>query len=173
MKNSLEGILIIIAVTSVLALAMAASPAERVRLSESSFSYATELVDQGRVSVDLKDAWGESQPSAEDENDFIRAHGIEEYAKWHLGIDESHGPNAKARYKFPYGDFKTIHRSALLAVKSRARQHGYVDIENAANRLLERIETKRKDHEAPGGAGEEPSSHAAKKASISSGNSSL
>jgi hypothetical protein len=33
----------------------------------------------------------------------------------------------------------------LLAVKSRAHQYGYSDIENAAERLLEMMESKRGD----------------------------
>ncbi len=96
--------------------------------------------------MDLRNAWSEHRPSAAAENDFIRQHGFEEYAKWHLGIDDSHGQNTKARYKFPFGDFKAIHRSALLAARSRARQYGYADIENAANRLLEMIQSTEKHH---------------------------
>jgi hypothetical protein len=30
----------------------------------------------------------EDQPPAEEENEFIRRHGINEYGKWHLGIDD-------------------------------------------------------------------------------------
>jgi len=80
---------------------------------------------------------------AEAENEFIRVHGFAEYRKWHLGIDETHAEGTKARYKFPFGDFKNIHRCALLAVRSRAHQYGYVDIENAAIRFLEMIDSKR------------------------------
>ena len=80
---------------------------------------------------------------AEAENEFIRVHGFAEYRKWYLGIDETHGEGTKARYKFPFGDFKNIHRCGLLAVRSRAHQYGYVDIENAAIRLLEMIDFKR------------------------------
>ena len=144
-----------------------------VHLSEGSFSYAAELIEHRLISVDLRNAWGESNPSTEEENGFIRAHGIQEYAKWHLGIDESHAPNTKARYKFPYGDFRRIHRSALLAAKSRARQYGYADIENAANRLLEMIESKQKNQGVTDGGTERSASHAVKNASINSGNSSL
>ena len=34
-----------------------------------------------------RDDWSEHQPSWQYENEFIRTHGIGEYAKWHLGID--------------------------------------------------------------------------------------
>jgi hypothetical protein len=115
-----------------------------IQLNENAFSFATDLIEQRRFLGDLRNAWGEQQPSAQEENEFIRQHGFAEYAKWHLGIDDRHAENTKARYKFPFGDFKNIHRSALLAAKSRARQYGYFDIENAANRLLEMIESKDK-----------------------------
>ena len=78
---------------------------------------------------------------------------------------------AKARYKFPFGNFQNIHRSALLAAKNRARQYGYGDIENAATRLLEMIEAKGKDQRVP--AVDPVSFQAVKNASINSGKSSL
>ncbi|PYI87676.1 MAG: hypothetical protein DMF03_12890 [Verrucomicrobia bacterium] len=117
-----------------------------VTLNERSLLHAQELIEQGRVLMDLRNTWGERQPSAAEENEFIRQHGFAEYAKWHLGIDDRHAENSKARYKFPFGDFKIIHRSALLAAKNRARQYGYSNIEDAVNRLLEMIESKEKHH---------------------------
>ena len=113
-----------------------------VRLNETSVRHARDLIEQGCVLVDLRNAWGERQPSANAENEFIRQYGFAEYASWHLGVDESHAQNTKARYKFPFGDFKNVHRSALLAAKNRARQYGYSEIENVANTLLEMIESK-------------------------------
>ena len=115
---------------------------KEITLNERSFLYAQELLEHGQVLSDLRNAWGEHQPSAQQGNDFIRQRGFAEYAKWHLGIDVRHPENTKARYKFPFGDFKNIRRSALLAAKSRARQYGYNDIEDAANRLLQMIESK-------------------------------
>jgi len=117
-----------------------------VTLNERSLLHAQELIGQGRVLMDLRNTWGERQPSAAEENEFIRQHGFAEYAKWHLGIDDRHAENTKARYKFPFGDFTNIHRSALLAARSRARQYGYSNIEDAVNRLLEMIESKEKHH---------------------------
>jgi hypothetical protein len=110
-----------------------------VRLNQDAFDYARELVKQGHVIADDRGAWSQHQLSAEQENEFIRLHGFGEYAKWHLGIDDAHGEKTKARYKFPYGDFKNVHRSALLAVQSRASQYKHYDIENAALKLREMI----------------------------------
>ena len=141
------------------------------QVSESAFLFAKQLIEQSRLVADLRKAWGEHQPSAQEENEFIRQHGFAEYAKWHLGIDDRHAENTKARYKFPFGNFKNIHRSALLAAKNRARQYGYGDIENAATRLLEMIEAKGKDQRLP--AVDPVSFQAVKNASINSGKSSL
>jgi hypothetical protein len=111
-----------------------------VKLNENAFAYAQGLITQRHFVLDKKNDWGAHQPTAQEENDFIRDHGFAEYEKWHLGIDATHAQNRKAGYKFPFGDFKNIHRCALLAVKSRAHQYGHVDIENAAERLLQMME---------------------------------
>ena len=115
----------------------------KVKLNESGFAYAKELIARGNVVVDKKNEWGGHHPTTQEENEFIRTHGIAEYANWHLGIDATHVQNGKARYKFPFGDFKNIHRCALLALKSRAHQFGYAEIENAAVRLLEVLESRK------------------------------
>jgi hypothetical protein len=103
-----------------------------VELNEIAFAFAAQLIKEGHVIVDGKGAWSQHRPSVNEENEFIRLHGFGEYAKWHLGIDTRFAENTKQRYKFPYGDFKVVHRCALLAAKARARQHGYGEIENAA-----------------------------------------
>ena len=72
-----------------------------------------------------------------------------QYAKWHLGIDNRFPENTKRRYKFPYGDFKDAHRCGLLAVKTRARQYGYAEIENAATELERLIEQSKSGALAP------------------------
>jgi hypothetical protein len=113
-----------------------------VKLNKIAFAYSKELIKEGQVIVDKRNAWSEHQPSTEEENEFIRLHGFEDYAKWHLGIDERHAENSKARYKFPYGDFENVHRSAVLAVQSRASQYKHYDIEKAAIELREMIEAK-------------------------------
>ena len=97
--------------------------------------HAKNLIQQGHVVVDKRNAWSEHQPSVEEENEFIRQHGFEEYAKWHLGIDDTHAENTKARYKFPYGDFKNVHRCGVITAESRAGQYKHYDIENAVAHL--------------------------------------
>ena len=121
-----------------------AQPRTRLALNENAFAFATQLIKEGRSVPDGKGAWSEHKPSAQEENEFIRLRGFGEYAKWHLCIDDSFAGNTKRRYKFPFGDFKNLHRCGLLAVKSRARQYGYTAIENAAAQLERAIGTHSK-----------------------------
>jgi len=120
-----------------------------VQLNQSAFGYAKELVKQGCVVADGRGAWSQDQPSSEEENEFIRLHGFGEYAKWHLGIDDAHAENTKQRYKFPYGDFKNVHRCALFAAQSRAGQYQHYDIERAAIELREMIVAENAGHQKP------------------------
>jgi hypothetical protein len=113
-----------------------------IKLNENAFTFAARLIKEGHFVADGKGAWREHQPSIKVENEFIRLNGFSEYAKWHLAIDGRFAENTKRRYKFPYGDFRNIHRCALLAAKTRARQYGYIEIEHAAAELERAIKDK-------------------------------
>jgi hypothetical protein len=115
---------------------------DTVKLNKDAVEYVKRLIAEGHFVTDKRGAWDQYQPSAEEENRFIQLHGFDEYAKWHLGIDERHAPNTKARYKFPCGDFKNVRRSALLAAQSRAGQFKHSDIEAAAISLRKMMETQ-------------------------------
>ncbi|MDB6123260.1 MAG: hypothetical protein JWQ71_2253 [Pedosphaera sp.] len=106
-----------------------------LKLHKRGFDHAKELVKEGHVVIDERDAWSEHQPSADKENEFIHQHGFSEYGKWHLGIDDAEPEETKARYKFPYGNFKDVHRCGVLSAESRAGQYKHYDIENAAAHL--------------------------------------
>ena len=114
-----------------------------LQLNQRGFEHARDLIQQGHFVADSKGSWAGHHPSRETENDFIRSRGPEEYGKWHLGIDNRHRIVSKARYKFPFGDFTNVHRCGLLAVKARAHEYGYVDIEAAAEQLLAEVELSR------------------------------
>ena len=117
-----------------------------VKLNIGAIEYAKDLIKQGYVVADGRGAWSEHHPSAVAENEFIRLHGFGEYAKWHLGIDHRYAENTKQRYKFPYGDFKNIHRCGVLAAQSGAGQHKYHEIENAAAQLKTVIAIRMEAH---------------------------
>jgi hypothetical protein len=115
-----------------------------VRRNDRAFAHAQDLIGAGRCVIDDRDAWSEHRPSAQQENAFIEEHGIAEYAKWHLGIDDQEPEDRKGRYKFPYGDFEKVHRCGLLAAESRAGQRKYFDIELAVAHLHGMVEAFRR-----------------------------
>ena len=114
-----------------------------VKLNRTGFDQAKRLVDQGKVVRDDRDLWSEHQPSTQDENRFIEEHGFAEYGKWHLGIDTDANVNTKGHYKFPYGDFKKVHRCGMLSAEVRAGQRKYADIEAAAAHLRDMIDEQK------------------------------
>jgi hypothetical protein len=123
-------------------LAKRGEPIMSVKLNQRAFEFAKELIKEGLFVYDDRDAWSEHQPSAQEENEFIRQYGMGEYAKWHLGIDDAEDEDRKGRYKFPYGDFRKVHRCGVLAAESRAGQYKHFDIEVAAAHLHGMIEAK-------------------------------
>jgi hypothetical protein len=106
-----------------------------MRLNTKAYNHAQRLIEQREAVFDERDDWSEHQPSAAQENAYIRDHGIEAYARWYLGIDEAQDEDNKGRYKFPYGDFERVHRCGVLAAESRAGQYKHFDIERAAAHL--------------------------------------
>ena len=114
-----------------------------VKLNRKAFELAKSLVLEGKYVYDERDDWSEHRPSAEDENEFIRLRGLNEYAKWFLGINDEKSQDTKGAYEFPYGDFKSVHRCGLLAAESRAAQYKHHDIESAVAHLHGMIEAQK------------------------------
>jgi hypothetical protein len=117
-----------------------------VKLYKAGFEHAKKRVSEGQAVIDDRDAWSDHQPTTQEENAFINACGIAEYAKWHLGVDDEKPKDTKGHYKFPYGDFKKVHRCAILTAESRAGQYNYLDIERAAAHLHGMIEELARIH---------------------------
>jgi hypothetical protein len=88
----------------------------------------------------LDSDWGESQPKAPAQNQYLESHSWEEYASWHLGLTEGAGDETKARYAFVYGDFRRVHRSGLIACVYRAAEWRHKEVELAAHDLLQLLD---------------------------------
>ena len=114
-----------------------------MKLNQRGYEHAQRLIRDGKAVLDERDDWSEHRPSSQEENQFIQQHGLGEYGRWHLGIDEEEDPDTKGRYKFPYGDFRAVHRCAVLAAESRAGQYRHADIEQAAAHLHGMLEALR------------------------------
>jgi hypothetical protein len=105
------------------------------KLNKRAYEHARKLIDEGQYVLDQRDDWSEHQPTSQQENAFIDAHGFDEYSRWHLGIDGDKRQNTKARYSFPYGDFEKVHRCAVISAESRAAQYEHSDIRAATDHL--------------------------------------
>ena len=101
--------------------------------------HAERLID-GRQYVRDSD-WGEQQPDAAAQNAYLERHSWDEYAAWHLGLTEGARDETKARYAFVCGDFRRVHRTALIACVYRASEWRHKEIELAAHDLLQRLDS--------------------------------
>jgi hypothetical protein len=113
-----------------------------VKLHRGGFAHAKELNERKFV-YDERDAWSEHQLPRKKRTSSSGITGWRMYGKWHPGIDDDEDTDTKAHYRFPYGDFKAVHRCGVLAAESRAGQYKYPDIESAAAHLHGMIESKK------------------------------
>jgi hypothetical protein len=100
---------------------------------------ARSLIDAHQYVLDSE--WGEVQPSAADENAYLESHSWGEYAEWFLGLTEGATDETKARHGFVFGDFRRVHRSGLIACEYRAAEWRHKDVELAAHRLLQHLDS--------------------------------
>ena len=111
-----------------------------IKLNRDALKHAEKLIADGDVVRDERDDWSEHAPTADDENRMIDRDGWDDYAAWHLGIDRQESDETKGRYSFPFGDFRKIHRCAVISLESRAAQYDHDEIARAAKRLLGQID---------------------------------
>jgi hypothetical protein len=97
-----------------------------------------ELIEAKQYVLDSD--WGEVQPNAEAQNAFLDRHSWAEYAAWHLGLTVGANDETKARYAFVYGDFRRVHRTALIACVYRASEWRHKEVELAAHELLQLLD---------------------------------
>jgi len=107
-------------------------------LNESAVARARRLIDARQYVLDS--VWTDAQPSAEEENAFVESNSWDDYGEWHLGLVDGATDRTKGRYGFVYGDFRRVHRKALIACQFRAAEWGHKDIELAAYGLLQHLD---------------------------------
>jgi hypothetical protein len=88
----------------------------------------------------LRSDWGEVQPGADEQNAYLDRHSWDDYADWHLGLTVGANDETKARYAFVFGDFKRVHRTALIACVYRASEWRHKAVEIAAHDLLQELD---------------------------------
>ena len=108
-------------------------------LNEAGLEKARKLIASG--DVDLDTPWSKAAPPAEVENRYIDRHGYDGYGEWHLALDRDASDETKNRYGFPFGDFHRVNRAAVIHAKQRASQNGHSKVVEAADDLLERLDS--------------------------------
>jgi hypothetical protein len=109
-------------------------------VNEVAVVHARRLIDSRQYVLDSD--WGDVQPRADDQNAYLERHGWDAYAEWHLGLTEGAGDQTKARYAFVCGDFRRVHRTALIACVYRASEWRHKAVELAAHELLQYLDSK-------------------------------
>ncbi|SRR5687767_10747245 len=107
-------------------------------VNDAAVAHCAKLIDARQYVLDSD--WGQVQPGASEQNAYLESHPWDEYAAWHLGLTEGATEETKARYAFVYGDFRRVHRTALIACVYRASEWRHKDIELAAHDLLQRLD---------------------------------
>ena len=103
-------------------------------------AFAKTLIDRRQYALDSD--WGEAQPRAGDENRYLASHSWQDYAGWHLGLTDGAQDGTEARYAFVMGDFRRIHRTAIIACEFRAAEWRHKAVELAAHDLLQYLDRK-------------------------------
>lgn len=107
-------------------------------VNDAAVAHVRSLIDAKQYVLDSD--WGESQPDAEAQNAYLERHSWEEYAAWHLGLTEGANDETKARCAFVAGDFRRVHRTALIACVYRASEWRHKDVELPAHDLLQHLD---------------------------------
>jgi hypothetical protein len=102
--------------------------------------HAQRLIEARQYVLDSD--WGDVQPDAAAQNDYLERHPWADYASWHLGLTEGANDETKARYAFVFGDFRRLHRTGLIACVYRASEWRHKEIELAAHDLLQRLDQR-------------------------------
>lgn len=112
----------------------------KYEVNDAAFAHARALIEKRQYI--LRSDWGERQPTAREQNRFLKSHSWDEYAEWHLGLTVGANDETKARYAFVFGDFRRIHRTGIIAVHYRAAEWRHKDVELAAHELLQLLDRR-------------------------------
>ena len=111
----------------------------RYQVNKAGVAHAKRLIDRGAFDTETK--WSEAAASTGEENEVIDDEGYKAWSDWHLAEDLEASEGTKGRFRFPYGDFDKVNRAALIHAKQRASQRDHDDIAEAADQLLEALDT--------------------------------
>lgn len=103
-------------------------------LNPAAVELAQQLIEGGDYRINT--VWREARPSETAMDDYLDRNGFTALSRWYLGVDASAEPGTKESLRFPVGDYKNVHRSALVIARDEARKHGDDAVADAADELL-------------------------------------
>lgn len=113
-------------------------PMAEYSVNKRAVARATHLIDAHQYVLDSD--WGVAQPDTDAQNAYIEAHGWRNYGEWHVALNKDANDETKGRYAFVFGDFRRVHRAALIACVYRASEWRHKGVEIAAHNLLQRLD---------------------------------
>lgn len=109
-------------------------------VNETGVRKARQLIEARQYVLDS--SWGDAQPDAAAENQYLETHTWNEYGEWHLGLTDGATEETKSRFAFVFGDFRRVHRMGLIACRYRAAEWRHKEIELAAHDLLQYLDER-------------------------------
>lgn len=114
-----------------------------IHLNKKAVEQAERLIKAGEIEG-FDANWEAEKPTSDEVNYYLNTHTVEEYGMWYLGINPAHPKEIKEHYEYPYGDLKTVQRSALVDTIKRAEKSGHAEIVQMAKRLLDLFDKQSK-----------------------------
>ncbi len=111
-----------------------------IKFNKSGYNRAVEIIDNGLEVEHDTNNWEEVKPTVDEELQYIDTHSLDEYGEWFLGIRSE--PELKddiKKFVYPFGDFKVLHKSALLSSKKLAEKNKDNEIAGKIDELLDMI----------------------------------
>ena len=110
-------------------------------INRAGVTHANGLIAKGKVKN--PDSW--NPPTAAAEDAYLKKHTMADFGAWHLGVDSGADSKTKGHYGYIFtSDFETVDRKGLAAIRQRAGQQGQTAIFDAAGKMIEKIDAKKK-----------------------------
>jgi|ERR1700733_1195144 len=114
-----------------------------IHINKAGLEQAERLIKAGEIE-DFDTNWEAEKPTVDEVNHYLNSHYVNEYGMWFLGINPGFSKDVKEHYEYPYGDLKTVQRSALVDTIARAEKAAHKEIVQVAKKLLELVDSKSK-----------------------------
>jgi len=105
-------------------------------LNQPALEHARRLLDDEQYAINT--VWEHNAPTEEQSAAYKTLHGEAAFKLWYLAVERD--ANGNAVYVLPYGDFRKLHRSAVVAAYKHAIQLNAADVEAGARELLDLLD---------------------------------